>query len=240
MRCVFDQKSCASLGQYIIRLTFVFLYFYFSQSSHLISKSYQSVFSIDKYHSISYKKNYKIKLYVSSTSLKYSFSYVITVIRTILFILTTKMVQASTGGIMLLWGRHCGVLNTAILQKNRQRPQYFNTESKVYVIPKPPSIWSKFPKIQVHDRLEQHRKFPDTVILKISVNLSTLSFLPEIWKCRKFPVPNGLSIGYETALVPLFENCVSTKATRWSVVVCKLRLFAQTLKFKWVSLMQPE
>ena len=56
MRCVFDQKLCASLGQYIIRLTFVFLYFYFSQSSHLISKSYQSVFSIDKYHSISYKK----------------------------------------------------------------------------------------------------------------------------------------------------------------------------------------
>lgn len=92
MRCVFDQKSCASLDQYITHLMFVFYIFIFSELTFNITESHQSVFSIDKYHSISYKKNYKIKLYVSSISLKYSFCYVITVILTILFIFTAKMV----------------------------------------------------------------------------------------------------------------------------------------------------
>lgn len=56
VRCVFDQKSCASLNQYITHLMFVFYIFIFSELTFNITESHQSVFSIDKYHSISDKK----------------------------------------------------------------------------------------------------------------------------------------------------------------------------------------
>ena len=36
-------------------------------------------------------------------------------------------------------------------------------------------------------------------VSKISVHLSRLSFFLEIWKFRKFPVPFGISTGYESA-----------------------------------------
>ena len=141
MRCVFDQKSCASLGQYIIRLTFVFLYFYFSQSSHLISKSYQSVFSIDKYHSISYKKITKSNY--MSLQLHWN----------IHFVMSSRLFWQFYSYLQQKWCKlpqevSCyyeedivGFWTPQYRKKNRQRPQYFNTESKVYVIPKPRSIW---------------------------------------------------------------------------------------------------
>ena len=46
---------------------------------------------------------------------------------------------------------------------------------------------------------EVFRKF----VSKISVHLSRLSFFLEIWKFRKFPVPFGISIRFESAPVPL-------------------------------------